>query len=159
MTEPTEWYRSLETAVESLKSRLGRDEQDYHLDRFLRVGRRIDSFAAECPRCRLFQPQMGQMLRDLAASAPQITRDQKQRFLGQMQDIISHLHRTHRLVSEGQNVGTWLGIGAAFGVLLGALLSSVYSLGPAIGLPIGVGVGLAVGAALDARAKREGRLI
>ena len=162
MPEPTEWYRSLETEVETLKSRLGRDEQDYHLDRFLRAARRVDEFAAECPKCRIFKPLMVNMVRDLLSNAPQILRDQKRLFLGNMQDIITHLHRTHHLVSEGQNIGTWLGMGAGVGVLLGSLLSSSLfniSYGPAIGLPIGVGTGLAIGTALDDKARREGRFI
>jgi hypothetical protein len=154
MPEPTEWYTLFQTGVESLKSQLGRDAQDYHLDRFLKLARRVDEFAADCPKCKLLRPQMDQMLRDLAANAPQILREQKRSFLGQMQDIMSHLHKTHGLIGEGQNVGTWLAIGTAVGVALGAGLSN-----PLIGIPTGVVLGLIVGTVLDNKAKKEGKVI
>ena len=154
MPEPTQWFLTIATGVESLKARLGRDAQDYHLDRFLKIARRVDEFEPDCPKCRLIPPQMDQMLRDLAANAPQILKEQKRYFLGQMQDIMSHLRKTHGLIGEGENVGVWLGIGAAIGLALGAGLSN-----PAIGIPIGVALGLIVGTALDSKAKREGRVI
>ena len=154
MPEPTEWYRSLETGVESLKAKLGRDVQDYHLGRFLKMARRVDEFTPTCPQCRLYQPEIEQMLRDLAAGAPQIPREQKRKFLGGMEVILGHLKKTHGLISEGQNVGLWLGIGAAVGLALGAGLSN-----PAIGIPIGVALGLAIGTALDNKAKKEGKVI
>lgn len=154
MSEPTEWYNTIKAEVDSLKTILGRDAQDYHLDRFLKIARRVDEFEPDCPKCRLIRPQMNQMLRDLSVNAPQILHEEKRAFLGQMQDIISHLRKTHRLVGEGENVGIWLGIGAAIGLALGAALSN-----PAIGIPIGVALGLIAGTALDNKAKKEGRVI
>ena len=154
MPEPTEWYRSIETGVESLKARLGADARDYHLDRFLKMNRRVDEFAPTCPKCRLFQPEIERMLRDLAADAPQILKEQKRAFLGGMEAILSHLKKTHGRISEGQNVGLWLGIGALVGVALGAALKN-----PVIGVPIGVILGLVIGVALDSRAKKEGKVI
>jgi hypothetical protein len=154
MSEPTEWYRTIEIGVESLKAQLGRDAQDYHLDRFLKMARRVDEFAASCPKCQLYQPEIDQMLRDLAADAPQIPREQKRKFLGGMEDILNHLKKTHGLISEGQNVGLWLAIGTAAGVALGAAIGN-----PAIGIPIGVVLGLGVGYFLDARAKKAGRVV
>jgi hypothetical protein len=154
MPEPTQWFLTLQIETESLKAKLGRDSQDYHLDRFLKIARRVDEFAADCPKCKVLRPQMGQMIMDLSANAQQILREQKRAFLGQMQDIIAHLKKTHGLIGEGENVGVWLGIGAAIGLALGAGLSN-----PAIGIPIGVALGLAVGTALDNKAKKEGRVI
>jgi hypothetical protein len=155
MPESTEWYKTLEISVESLRERIGQaDEKDYHLDRFLKIARRVDEFAQDCPKCRLLRPEIDRKVRDLAANAPQILREQKRDFLGRMDSMLTHLRKTHGLISEGQNLGTWLIIGTALGVALGAGLSN-----PAIGIPIGVGLGLAVGVALDARARREGKVI
>jgi hypothetical protein len=118
------------------------------------MARRVDAFAPACPKCRLFQPEIDKMLRDLAANAPQILKEQKRAFLGGIEAILSHLQKTHGLISEGQNLGLWLGIGTAIGVALGAGLNN-----PAIGIPIGVAVGGGIGAALDAKAKKEGKVI
>ncbi|MGA3094226.1 MAG: hypothetical protein ABSD79_02425 [Dehalococcoidales bacterium] len=155
MPEPTEWYRTIETGVESLKARIGApDARDYHLDRFLKMAGRVDEFAPTCPKCRLFQPEIDKMLRDLAANAPQILKEQKRTFLGGMEAILSHLQKIHGLISEGQNVGLWLAIGTALGLALGAGFRN-----PALGIPIGVALGLVIGVILDARAKKEGRVI
>ena len=154
MPEPTEWYRTIEVSVESLRARLGADARDYHLDRFLKMACRVDEFAPTCPKCRLFQPEIDKMLRDLAANAPQILKEQKRTFLGGMEAILSHLQKIHGLISEGQNVGMWLAIGTALGVALGAGFRN-----PALGIPIGVALGLIIGYALDARAKKEGKVI
>ena len=154
MPEPTEWYRTIEVSVESLRARLGADARDYHLDRFLKMARRVDEFAPTCPKCRLFQTELDKMLRDLAANAPQILKEQKRTFLGGMEAILSHLQKIHGLISEGQNMGLWLAIGAGIGLALGA-----GSRNPAIGIPIGVALGLIVGTALDNKAKKEGKVI
>jgi len=155
MPEPTEWYRTIETGVESLKARIGApDARDYHLDRFLKMARRVDEFAPTCPKCRLFQPEIDKMLRDLAANAPQILKEQKRTFLGGMEAILSHLHKGHKLISEGQNLAIWLSIGTAMGLALGGAFQN-----PAIGIPIGVGLSIAIGSVLDAQAQKEDKVI
>ena len=155
MPEPTQWYRNIEGSVESLKARIGQaDARDYYLERFLKLARRVDEFAPSCNQCHDFQPEIERLLRELAADAPQILKSQKRAFLGGTEVILAHLKKTHGLISEGQNVGFWLAIGTAIGVALGAGLSN-----PAIGIPVGVALGLVVGSALDARAKKEGKVI
>lgn len=155
MAEATEWYKMLETSVESLRERIGRaDEKDYHLDRFLKLARRVDEFADTCPKCRLLRPDIEQMVRDLTANAPHILREQKRAFLGRMDSMLTHLRKTHGLISDSQNLGYGLVIGTAVGAALGSGLRN-----PAIGVPVGVGVGVAVGVALDARARKKGRVI
>ena len=155
MPEPTEWYRNIEAGVESLTAKLGKaDAKDYHLGRFLKIARRVDEFAPTCPKCRLLQPEIDRLLRDLSTGAPEILKEQKRSFLGGMEAILSHLQKIHGLISEGQNLGLWMAIGIAVGVGLGSVLSN-----PAIGIPIGFVMGLAVGTALDSKAKKEGKVI
>jgi hypothetical protein len=155
MPEPTEWYRSLKTAVASVKSSIGdADSRDYHLDRFLKLALRVDEFAPTCPKCRLLQPEMDQSLRDLGANAPRIPIDQKRKFLGGMETIYTHLKKTHGLISEGQNMGLWLALGTAFGVALGAAIQN-----PLIGIPIGLALGFVIGNVLDNRAKKASKVI
>ena len=47
-----------------------------------------------------------------------------------------------------------MAIGSGIGVALGAVFEQIGG-----GIPIGVGIGLAIGSALDAKAKREGRIL
>ena len=68
--------------------------------------------------------------------------------------IIKHLQSEHKLITQGQNVGLWISIGTAIGVAIGAGIDSIGG-----GIPIGIGIGTAIGIALDAKAKKEGRVI
>ena len=155
MPEPTEWYSNLEKAVASAKERIGpADSRDYHFDRFLKLARRVDEFAPTCSRCKILQPEMDKMLADMSVNAPQIPINQKRAYLGGMETIYSHLKKTHALISEGQNMGLWLAIGTALGVALGAAIQN-----PLIGIPIGLAVGFVTGNIMDARAKKEDKII
>ena len=51
-------------------------------------------------------------------------------------------------------MGIGMVFGSGIGVALGAVLEQFGG-----GIPIGVGIGLAIGAALDAKARKEGRII
>ena len=153
--EPTEWYRNLEKAVVSAKERIGpADSRDYHFDRFLKLARRVDEFAPTCTECKLLKPEMDKILAEMSVNAPQIPINQKRAYLGGMESVYSHLKKTHGLISEGQNLGLWLAIGTAIGVALGAALQN-----PMIGIPIGLAVGFVIGNVMDARAKKEGKII
>ncbi len=155
MPEPTEWYRNLETAVDSAKERIGAAEsRDYHFDRFLKLARRVDEFTPTCARCKALQPEMDKILADISENAPQIPINQKRAYLGGMETLYSHLKKTHGLISEGQNMGLWLAIGTAIGIALGAAIQN-----PLIGIPIGLAVGFVIGNVMDARAKKEGKII
>ncbi|MCL1885585.1 MAG: hypothetical protein FWF98_02310 [Dehalococcoidia bacterium] len=154
MSEQTEWYGNLEAKVETLKAQLGADARDYYLGRFLKIARRIGEFAADCPHCREFQTLMDNMIKDLSYAPTQITKEQKRLFLGNANTILSHLKKTHGLISDGQNTGIFLAIGAGVGVSLGVVFKS-----PIIGIPAGVALGIVFGAVLDMRARKAGKTI
>lgn len=153
-TEASEWYKKLEAGVEELKTQMGREAQEYYFDRFLRMALRVDKFSADCSECSAFRPQMEQMTLALSSAIPNISKEQKRLFLGQSKEILSHLGKKHKLIADGENIGIWLAIGVGAGVALGAGFGH-----PEYGIPLGAAIGLAIGAALDAKAKREGKVI
>jgi len=71
-----------------------------------------------------------------------------------IEEITKHLQKQHKLVTKGHYVGLWSGIGLAIGAGIGAAIGN-----SGIGTAIGTIIGLAVGLTLDARAKREDRVI
>ena len=154
MSEQTEWYRNLEINVEALKAQLGADARDFYLERFLKVARRVDGFAEDCQQCREYQVRMVSVQEELSANIAQLLKEQKRNFLGNTSSILTHLKKTHGLISDGQNTGIWLAIGAGVGVALVAAFQN-----PVIGIAAGVGFGLVIGISLDAQARKAGKVI
>ena len=154
MNQSSEWYQNIARGIEALKTRLGQPESnEYHLDKLLKLSRHVDALAATCDLCQNLKPEIEKLVQQLNTPS-QITRAQKRSYLGNMERIVSHLQKGHKLISEGQNLAIWLGIGTALGMAFGALFKNM-----AIGIALGVGVGVAIGASLDARAKKEGRVM
>jgi len=154
VTEQTGWYHSLETDVEALKVQLGADARDFYLERFLKVAWRVDGFAEDCQQCREHQFRMVGMQEELSANIAQLLKEHKRNFLGNTSSILAHLKKAHGLISDGQNTGIWLAIGAGIGVALGATFHN-----PVIGIATGVGLGLVIGISLDAQARKAGKVI
>ena len=153
MPEQTEWYNNLKNDVETLKTQMGADARDFYLERFVKIAQRIDAFATDCQQCHEYQAHMDNILKELSADTQQISKEQKRSFLGNMNTILSHLKKTHGLISDGQNTGIWLAIGAGMGIALGAAFEN-----PAIGISIGLSFGLILGISLDARARKAGKV-
>ena len=65
-----------------------------------------------------------------------------------------HLQKTHKLVTKWQYLSMWSGIGVGIGIIFGAILGD-----SGIGTAIGTALGVLIGLAMDAKARREGRVI
>ena len=154
MQEQIDWYHNLGITAEKLKAQLGSDARDYYFDRFMKIARRVDEFATNCQHCREYQFRMDNMLEELSISAPYVLKEQKRAFLGSTNFILSHLKKSHGLISDGQNVGIWLAIGVAIGTALGTAFGN-----PAIGIPIGTGLGIVIGITIDGKARKNGKII
>ena len=72
----------------------------------------------------------------------------------QILDLLKHLQKNHGLLTQGQNIGLWTALSIGLGVALGIALGNT-----AIGVAIGTALGIAIGSVLDAKAKKEGRVI
>ena len=77
-----------------------------------------------------------------------------QPYRNRINSLKMYLKGKYQLVTKGYYVSIFLPIGIALGMPFGVLLDNI-ALGQAFGLP----VGLMIGALLDARAKKEGRII
>jgi len=81
-------------------------------------------------------------------------KENRKSYLKQIKSLVKHLQKEHKLVTEGQYMAMWSGIGPALGIAFGAALDNI-----GIGVAIGVVIGLAIGRYMDNKAKKEGRVI
>jgi len=150
---PGEWYQAIDRKIEELKHKLlPRDVKEYQLDKLRSIARRVDEFAPGDPLCRDYQQLIESMVAELPG-AP-LPHDRNKFHICSVGAMVSHLKKAHHLVNEGEYLGLWLVFGLILGGVVGLLIGSTP---PAAGA--GLAIGTVIGMILDARAKREGRVI
>ena len=131
-----------------------KEQKKYQLDLLLRLTRRVAEFYDECGECQLFQQEITAYVNELGNMVHLADNVRRKKYGKRLKQMVRHLQGQHKLVPKGHYVGIWTSIGAGIGVALGAVMGNV---GP--GMPIGIGIGVAIGMMLDAKAKKEGRVI
>ena len=131
-----------------------KDTKKYKLDLLLRVTKRIADFSVECGHCQMFQQEITTLIQDLGNLVQMPDKGGRKKYRKKINNIVKHLQSEHKLITQGQNLGLWISIGTAIGVAIGAGMGNVGG-----GIPIGLAIGTAVGIALDAKAKKEDRVI
>lgn len=129
------------------------------LDLTERIVQRLAGFAAECTDCQACLQALASVLAGLGEEAQ--TKVSLRNYYQAVQESKMHLRKVHKLVPEEQYSGEYMSMGVALGLVFGTCLSVVsgeyWYL--SLGLPIGIGIGYSIGASLDAKAKKEGRVI
>jgi hypothetical protein len=149
------WYEDTTGIIKPYQDTLPKKEQKkYKLDLLLRVARRVADFSDECGNCQLFQPDITTLAQELGTLVQMPDKARRKHHLKTIDHIVKHLQDQHKMVTQGHHVGLWIAIGSGIGVALGAGMGSVGG-----GIPIGVAIGVAIGLALDAKAKKEDRVI
>jgi len=155
MNSKSNWYDGITKQINQLKVTLSeKDYKKYKLNLLLCVAERIDQFSLECGQCQIFQQDISTLTQDVGNIIQIADKDKRKAHLKTINDIVGHLRKQHKLVTNGYYMGIGMLFGSAIGVALGAAMPSI-----AMGIPIGVGVGIAIGTALDAKAKKEGKVI
>jgi|GEM_PF-435459 len=151
----SDWYGKIAGYVNLAKNApKGKETKKYKLSLLLGVAERLDEFHATCGQCQLYQQEMNSLANNLGNLIQLDNKDQRKAYLQSLNSMVKHLQKQHKLVTEGYYTGIGLAIGAGIGVALSPLSDKIGS-----GLPIGVGIGMAIGAALEAKARKEGRMI
>lgn len=154
MENRNDWYDDIIKEIDKHKDKFlsKKDYKKYKLDLLLRVAKRVASFSADCDECQKFQGEIKKLAEGLG-NLVQSSKEERNSYFKIINNVVKHLCEHHKLIREG----SYIGIGAAIGLLglpIGVALDNV-ALGPGFGLPIGV----AIGAAMEAKAKKEGRVI
>ena len=152
------WYEETASTINSYQISLGKkDRKKYKLDLLLGLTRRVADFSPECGECQLFQQEITTIVKELGNLAylpKQASKQAHKRYFKTISQITKHLQKKHKLVTEKQHFGIWIGIGMAIGGALGTALKN-----PGIGTALGIALGLAIGSYLDRKAREEGRVI
>jgi hypothetical protein len=130
-----------------------KDIKKYKLDFLARVAKRIADLSKECGECQKFQVDITKLAQDLGGLV-QSSKEEKKIFDKKIREITSHLQKKHKLIAEGTYVGFGIAVGPAIGVALGSGMGNVGA-----GTGIGIGIGVAIGSALEAKAKKDGKII
>ena len=158
MENYNDWYKDIVKEIDKHKDKFSkRDYKKYKLDLLLRVAKRVASFSADCVECQNFQGEITKLAEDLG-NLVQASKEERKSYFKMINSILKHLRECHKLIDEGENVGIWIAIGipigAGIGVAIGAGSDNI-----GVGIAIGVGIGIAIGSYLDAKAKKEGKVI
>lgn len=149
------WYDGIAKQITQLQVTLSeKDYKKYKLGLLLCVAERVAEFSPECGQCQIFQQDISTLTQDIGNIIQIADKDKKKAHLKTVNKMVGHLRKQHKLVTEGYYMGIGVAIGAGIGVALGVASDYIGT-----GIPIGVGIGMAIGAALDAKAKKEGRVI
>jgi hypothetical protein len=155
MEAHSQWYDKIAREISPHQDTLSKKEnKKYKLDLLLRVARRVDDFSSACGECQLSQPEITSLIQDLGNLLQMPDKERRKSHLKTINNIVKHLQKQHKLVTEGQHIGIGLAIGVGIGTALGTALDNT-----GIGTAIGTTVGLAIGRAMDAKAKKEGKVI
>jgi hypothetical protein len=130
-----------------------KDIKKYKLDYIARVAKRIADLSNECEDCQNYKAEISKLAQDLGGLV-QSSKEEKKNHDRKIKKITSHLQKKHKLVAEGTYVGFGIAVGPAIGIALGSGMGNVGA-----GIGIGIGIGLAIGSALEAKAKKDGKII
>jgi hypothetical protein len=160
MNTGSDWYSKIDQKISRLKNSL--DQKDYKRFRFdslLAVARRVDQFSSDCAQCMSFREDVDRLINNSSDSAQIFDKELRKAHLSDLNKTMNkmglHLRREHKLVAKGY----YMSICTALGMVLGLIISGVVFDDESIGIAIGVGGGVAIGAALDAKAKKEDRIL
>ncbi len=149
------WYEEITKKLDPYQDSLSKKEQKkFQLDLLTRVARRVAEFNEECGECQLFQQEITVYVNELGNMIHLVDNARRKQYTKRLKQTVRHLKSEHKLVPKGHYVGIWISIGTGIGVAIGAGMDNVGA-----GIPIGIGIGVAVGMTLDAKAKREDRVI
>ncbi len=149
------WYEEITKKLDPYKDSLSKKEQKkFQLDLLTRVTRRVAEFNDECGECQLFQQEITAYVNELGNMIHLVDNARRKKYAKRLKQTVRHLKSEHKLVPKGHYVGIWISIGTGIGVAIGAGMDNVGA-----GIPIGIGIGVAIGTMLDAKAKKEDRVI
>ena len=158
MDARSRWYQGIEKEIGQHKDLLDpKTYKKYKLDLLLRIAVRVDSFSSTCGECLGLEPEIRALvneLHNLTQLPKQVSRQERKHYFRRLNEMVKHLQKQHKLVTENYYIGIGIAIGTALSAGIGTAVGN-----PGVGTGIGIALGLAIGKYLDDKAKKEGRVI
>lgn len=155
------WYRQLIREIEVHQSNFtAKQLRAYQVNFMLRIALRIKDYSDACETCRDFQRTLSRMEEEL----PELLNSKAQRHYQaqQLRLITDHFVRAHRLAPPYYYTRLYVNYGLVVGLFLGIVVG-LLALNNGIYLPLGLVAGVILGAAygscMDARVKRQQRVL
>ena len=148
------WLEDTKVRIEKYRKTLTKAEiRKYKLEFLERVAKKVDQFSSKCGECFQSQGEITALLDNLAVLVQLPTMATKNHHR-KINKIVHHLRKQHKLIPAGTYTAIGNGAGVAVGVAIGVATGNI---GAGIGIGAGLGVGL--GTALEAKAKKDGKII
>ena len=151
----SKWYDRTAAEINIYKDTAdNKVSKKYKLDLLLRVAGRVDEFSPTCGECQMFQQEITTLAQDLGNLIQLPGKERRKSYLKQIDKIVKHLKKGHKLISEGYYRGIGMTMGPAVGIAMGAAVDNTGA-----GIAIGVAIGFVIGSYLDKKAEKEGKVI
>jgi len=154
MESHNDWYNDIINEIDKHKDKFSKKHyKKYKLGLLYRMTKRIASFSDDCGECHKFKGEIEKLVKNLSKLV-QWSKEERKSYFQTIKNVVKHLCKHHKLIGEGTYIGIGIAIGLPLGLPIGVALGNI-ALGPALGLPIGIGIG----SVMEAKAKKEGKVI
>ncbi|MCJ7472916.1 MAG: hypothetical protein MUP02_08930 [Actinobacteria bacterium] len=154
MQDQNGWFDYISAEIDRQKQKFSpREYKVYKFDQLIRISKRLNDFFPDCIDCQNMKREMEIIICSLD-NLVRSSREEQKNYFNAIDNMVKHLKEKHNLIYEGHNLALWLPLGVGIGLPLGIPMGNI-----ALGIPIGLAIGVAIGVSLDAKAKREGRVI
>jgi hypothetical protein len=154
MTPFKDWLEETSKKIAAYKKTFPKAEaRKYKLDYLDRIAKRVNELSSMCGECYQSKGEITTLLNNLEGLiqlSPMATKEYRKK----MNKIVSHLRKKHKLIPAGTYTAIGNGLGVSLGVSLGAVMGNI-----GVGIGIGAGIGVAIGVAMEAKAKKDGKII
>ena len=158
------WYKKIENKIHEQNEQLyKKDFKFYHVDTFLKLAKRIDSFSVTCATCKHLKTSIEEISENLNdyLKGDIVSRKKYERKLDEMN---KHIRSIHKIYPKQFNLSLFSFIGLAVGLLAGwfiaYLVDKEYAKhGLILGFMFGIIVGRIIGKIRDNKLKKEGRVL
>jgi len=130
-----------------------KESKKFRINLLFRIITRLKDFSDSCPECRTFLPEMEKFSFE-SAKLKLASKDDLKHYFKRIDAVVKHLREKHKLITQDENTGIWLGIGVALGTSVGVSTDNI-----GVGVALGISLGIAIGKSLDSKAKKENRII
>lgn len=142
--------------LEQLSGEIGdKNSKRLNISQLIRIIKRLESFSEDCEGCRDNLLELSRLVEELKNKHGHLEKQELKEHQQKVNNIISHLQKTHKLVTEGTYLAIYMSIGMSLGLVFGLLLLDNI----AMGFPLGMIFGVAFGVTLDENAKKKGLTI
>jgi hypothetical protein len=124
------------------------------LDLLENIIKRVANYSENCDECKEYFNSIKDVMEKLKRDITALEKNDYQKYQKKVRTVAEHLSKQHGLITEGYYMNIYVSMGLVIGIGVGVSLDNT-----GLGVAFGLCIGLAIGSMLDAKAKKEGRVI